>query len=193
VSTNQNSPETNDGWDIEVPAGWDIVDPPTGVALLALAPVAENTDSDDTDSDDTDSRAGAGADAFRSTLVVTHQPRTSHGEPPVEEVNEYLDMLLDAFEDNLPAAEIIGVWTAGTSEDAPERLATQRVLIGYVAPSADEDGTSVAVDGVEVEMMQQHIWLADEIVTITATVPSGVDQSTIDTLNVCLESLAVAG
>ncbi len=151
------------GWDVAVPSGWVVVEPPPGVALVALAP------------DD-------GADAFRANLLVTHQPRPGVGEPAVDEINHHVEMLLDALEANLPDAAVLGVWTAGRSPEVPERLATQRVLVAYTAPG-----------GVEVEMLQQHVWTDDSIVTLTATVPADADQVAIDTLNLCLESLTVAG
>lgn len=164
MSTNQQTA----GWDVDVPHGWTIVDPPAGIALLAFEPEQDGA-------------------TFRSNLVVTHQPRTGGpdadvaGEPSVERVNGYVDELLDALEANLPEAIVMGVWTAGRSDTTPERLATQRVLLGYRTP-----------DGAEVEMLQQHVWLDTEIVTVTATVPADVDDVMIDTLNACLESVTPA-
>ena len=152
------------GWDIEIPLGWTAIDPPDGVAFVAIADEPDDTC------------------AFRSNLVVTHQPRPtgSNGEPSVEEVNAYVEALLDALEANLPEAMVLGVWTAGRDG---ERLATQRALIAYRAPVGDGNGS------VDVDMLQQHVWCADEVVTITVTVPADVDQPAIDVLNTCVESL----
>lgn len=154
------------GWDVAVPAGWTIVDPPPGIALLAVAPDDEAS--------------------FRPTLVVTHQDRPPAGEPAVEpaveDVNAWLEMLLDVLETQLDRAQVIGVWTAGRSVDAPERLATQRVLVAHRT-----------ADDVDVEMLQQHVWTDGAIVTLTATVGADADQATVDTLNACLESLTTAG
>lgn len=162
MSTNQQTGQP--GWDVEIPAGWTVIDPPDGLALVAVDP---GDDADDT--------------SFRPNLVVTYQDRSDGRrdvEPDVEHVNEYLDTLLDALETSLPEATVLGVWTAGASADAPAVLATQRVLVGYRTP-----------DGDEVDMMQQHVWLGGEIVTATATVPADAEQAMIDTLNACLESI----
>ena len=163
MSTSSEIIDVTPGWDLDVPLGWTVVEPPDGVAFVAIA-------------DEPDDAA-----TFRSNLVVTHQPRSagSVGEPSVEEVNAYVETLLDALEANLADATILGVWTSGSDGD---RLATQRVLLAYRAPVGDDDT-------VEVEMLQQHLWLADDIVTITVTVPAGVDQPAIDVLNTCVESL----
>lgn len=153
--------------DVDVPAGWQVVEPPPGVALLALEP---------------DEHA-----AFRSNLVVTLQRRTdSIGTPSATEVDAYLTTLIDSLDARLIDVEVLDVWTSGPNPDAPERLATQRVLIAYRIDAAGHDAP------LEVEMMQQHVWLHDEIVTLTASVPATVDQTTIDTLDACLESLVLA-
>lgn len=168
MSTTQTTQQAGEsGWDIEVPAGWTVIDPPQGIALVA---VDAGDPSDET--------------SFRPNLVVTYQDRADGGrgaEPAVDDVNAYLDTLLDALEATLPEATVLGVWTAGASTDAPAVLATQRVLVGYRTP-----------DGDEIDMMQHHVWLGDEIVTVTATVPADADQTVVDTLNACLESITPA-
>lgn len=153
--------------DVDVPDGWEVLPPPPGIALLAIDGAPDHEDS-----------------TFQSNLVVTMQPRTTIGVPTSGEVDDYLTTLLATLDEQLDDVEELGVWTADDRPDAPERLATQRVLLGYRIPSADNH--------VDVEMMQQHIWLADDIVTITATVAAGVDDRIIDTLNVCLDSLSLA-
>lgn len=169
----QTQTDDNPGYDVEVPDGWQRLEPPPGIALLAIE------GGDDVPLD-------AEASGFRSNLVVTMQPRVTGGVPTDGEVDDYLTTLLATLDEQLHDVEELGVWVGDDNVTTPERLATQRVLVGYRIDHAGGDAP------LEVEMMQQHIWLDDEIVTLTATVPSGVDDRTIDTLNVCLESLTVS-
>lgn len=155
-------------FDVEIPQGWEVVPPPAGISLLALEP-----------EDAVDPLA------FRSNLVVTVQPRTESAAPTSAMVDDYLETLLDTLDQQLTDVEELGVWVSDEHPERPERLATQRILIAYRIDTDDRDAP------LEVEMLQQHVWLADEIVTLTATVPAGVDDAMIDTLNVCLESLTI--
>jgi hypothetical protein len=112
----------------------------------------------------------------RANLVVTMTPRPDGlGEVTPEMIDEYLNGAVERLTAELDEFDLIAGWTAAVSAgEAP----TQR-LVGHHS-----------VQGTTVEMIQQHIWIEDAVVVVTATVPLGIDEQMTAVLDECLESVA---
>ena len=110
----------------------------------------------------------------RASLVVTVIDRPAH-----DEVNRYLDTVLAGLLGELDDARLLDVWTTDRMLAKPPTLG-QRLVVRH------------RVGGVEVDMVQQHTWIADTIVVVTATTPVDAPDEQVELLSRCLESVRLA-
>jgi hypothetical protein len=114
----------------------------------------------------------------RANLVVTTMARPDGlGPVTADLVDEYLNGAVERLSAELDQFELIAGWT---TSPAGSRSPTQRLLGHH------------CVEGATVEMIQQHVWVDDVVVVVTATVPLGIDERLTEVLNECLESVATA-
>lgn len=135
-----------------VPHGWTVLNPPAGVALVAIAPTVSGD--------------------FCSNIVVTTIER-----PVSEDVDAYLEGLVESLPTDFEDAEILDVWLV---HDPDPTLLAQRLVMQHRV------GSSV------VHMVQQHTWLDDTVVIVTLTVPADLDEATAQELIDSLDSVAHA-
>jgi hypothetical protein len=135
-----------------VPHGWTVLNPPQGVALVAIAPTVSGD--------------------FCSNVVVTTIER-----PVNDDVDMYLESLVDRLPGGFEDAEILDVWLV---HDPDPTLHAQRLVMEHRV------GASL------VHMVQQHTWLDDTIVIVTLTVPADLAEATAQELIDCLDSVACA-
>jgi hypothetical protein len=135
-----------------VPHGWTVLNPPPGVALVAISPIVRGD--------------------FCSNVVVTTIERPVH-----DDVDAYLESLVDRLPADFEDAEILDVWLV---HDPDPALLAQRLVMEHRV------GTSM------VHMVQQHNWIGDTIVIVTLTVPADLAEATAQELLGCLDSVAAA-
>jgi hypothetical protein len=102
----------------------------------------------------------------RANIVVT-----------AELVDRYLNGAVEQLTVELDGFDLIEVWT---TDEQPGYPATQRVLAHH------------RVNGTTAEMIQQHVWIDDVVVVVTATVPLGIDDQLTEVLHQCLDSVVAA-
>jgi hypothetical protein len=114
----------------------------------------------------------------RANIVVTIVTRPADTETVTAElVDRYLNGAVEQLTVELDGFDLIEVWT---TDEQPGYPATQRVLAHH------------RVNGTTAEMIQQHVWIDDVVVVVTATVPLGIDDQLTEVLHQCLDSVVAA-
>jgi hypothetical protein len=112
---------------------------------------------------------------MRANIVVTMATRPTGTETVTAElVDQYLNGAVDQLSAELDEFDLIGAWTTNAE---PSHPATQRLVAHH------------RVNGTTVEMIQQHVWIDDVVVVVTATVPLGIDEQMTNVLHECLDSV----
>ena len=111
---------------------------------------------------------------IRANLVVTMVDR-----PTSNDVDAYLSDVLQRLNTELKDAELVEVWTIAQPEAASDVL-QQRFIVRHT------------VSEVAVEMIQQHTWIDDTIVVVTATVPVDLPNDMARVVSDCLDSVGLA-
>jgi hypothetical protein len=136
---------------LTVPHGWTVLNPPPpGIALVAIEPTVTGD--------------------FCSNVVVTTIER-----PVNDDVDAYLENLVETLPVDFEDAEILDVWLVHDPD--PTLLAQRLVMQHRVCASV-------------VHLVQQHTWLGDAIVIVSLTVPADVVHAHAQELIDCLDSVA---
>ena len=159
---------------VRTPTSWTVVAPPPGVALVAIEP----TDADD------------GEPRFRANIVVTMIDR-----PLGNDVEAYLEDVLAHLLADLDDAEVVEVWTIPQPIDmaGDEPASSSTGPAGNARPTLGQRLIVLhRVGEMAVETVQQHSWIDDTVVIVTATVPEDRADALAPVLCDCLDSAAVA-
>jgi len=166
---------------VNTPTSWNVVEPPPGVALVAIEPAAVDAD---------------GKRTFRPNVVVTMVDR-----PAGDDVDAYIEDVIAHLLVDLDGAELIDVFTIRQPIDLtadPADAASSAAGAGDAVPSAagPNFGQRLIVQHrlgeITLETVQQHSWVDDTVVIVTVTVPVGRADELAPTLSNCLDSVAVA-
>jgi hypothetical protein len=111
----------------------------------------------------------------RANIVVTMATRPPGTETVTAEfVDQYLNGAVDRLSAELDEFDLIDAWTTEAQLSHP---ATQRLVAHH------------RVNGTTAEMIQQHVWIDEVVVVVTATVPLGIDDQMTSVLHHCLDSV----
>ena len=159
---------------VRTPTSWTVVAPPPGVALVAVEPTA----TDD------------GEPQFRANIVVTMIDR-----PIGDDVDAYLENVLAHLLADLDDAEVVEVLTIPQPIDltSDEPHGPGASSVGKAQPTLGQRLIVLhRVGELAVETVQQHTWIDDTVVIVTATVPEDRADDLAPVLCDCLGSVSVA-